>query len=305
MKCPHCGSEYTELKRTYEDLDAKTSEYRCTSCYKRFTQAEKKPVPQGELVMEIVDRGGAIRSEHEHIVRLYLTKEGTLTIKQKSSELDRNLRVTGYKFLTIGHKPRFKVRQNSRYAAIEYDSFRTLNDRYGTLFSVHGLTLFGPFLEKAKGNSAMQIVLRSGFLEKSCENAALINDAVNFLNNLIAPYPVTAVAPDQDSATGNASSGGCYVATCVYGSYDCPEVWTLRRYRDDTLGATWYGRAFIRTYYAVSPTVVKRFGDAAWFRAIWKPTLDALVKGLNRKGVEDTAYCDADGLFVAADGAEQ
>lgn len=25
---------------------------------------------------------------------------------------------------------------------------------------------------------------------------------------------------------------GCYVATCVYGSYDCPEVWTLRRFRD-------------------------------------------------------------------------
>ena len=30
------------------------------------------------------------------------------------------------------------------------------------------------------------------------------------------------------------SSGGCYVATAVYGSYDCPQVWTLRRYRDYT-----------------------------------------------------------------------
>ena len=27
----------------------------------------------------------------------------------------------------------------------------------------------------------------------------------------------------------NSNSGGCYVATAVYGSYDCPEVWTLRR----------------------------------------------------------------------------
>ena len=42
--------------------------------------------------------------------------------------------------------------------------------------------------------------------------------------------------------------GGCYVATAVYGSYDCPEVWTLRRYRDFELASTWYGRAFIRTY---------------------------------------------------------
>ena len=34
------------------------------------------------------------------------------------------------------------------------------------------------------------------------------------------------------------NSGGCYVATCVYGSYDCPQVWTLRRFRDNTLAET-------------------------------------------------------------------
>lgn len=39
------------------------------------------------------------------------------------------------------------------------------------------------------------------------------------------------------------ATGGCYVATAVYGSYDCPQVWTLRRYRDYTLAETWYGRA--------------------------------------------------------------
>ena len=31
---------------------------------------------------------------------------------------------------------------------------------------------------------------------------------------------------------------GCYIATAVYGSYDCPQVWTLRRYRDYTLAET-------------------------------------------------------------------
>ena len=50
---------------------------------------------------------------------------------------------------------------------------------------------------------------------------------------------------------------GCYVATAVYGSYDCPEVWVLRRYRDFTLAHSWYGRAFIRAYYAISPKLVK------------------------------------------------
>lgn len=87
-------------------------------------------------------------------------------------------------------------------------------------------------------------------------------------------------------------SGGCYVATCVYGSYDCPQVWTLRRYRDDTLAETWYGRAFIRTYYAISPTLVKRFGHTRWFKKMWHGKLDRMVKKLNDKGVENTPYKD-------------
>ena len=85
---------------------------------------------------------------------------------------------------------------------------------------------------------------------------------------------------------------GCYVATCVYGSYDCPEVWTLRRYRDNTLRATWYGRLFIRVYYAVSPKLVKWFGKTKWFKKLWKGKLDRMVANLQAKGVESTPYQD-------------
>ena len=87
-------------------------------------------------------------------------------------------------------------------------------------------------------------------------------------------------------------TGGCYVATCVYGSYDCPEVWTLRRFRDNTLGETWYGRTFIRIYYSVSPTLVKWFGNTKWFKKMWKGTLDRIVKKLEANGVESTPYQD-------------
>ena len=86
--------------------------------------------------------------------------------------------------------------------------------------------------------------------------------------------------------------GGCYVATCVYGSYDCPEVWTLRRYRDNTLGSTWYGRLFIRTYYAISPTLVKWFGNTNWFKKFWKNKIDRIVSKLQNNGVENTPYED-------------
>ncbi len=87
-------------------------------------------------------------------------------------------------------------------------------------------------------------------------------------------------------------SGGCYVATAVYGSYDCPQVWTLRRYRDYTLSETWYGRAFIRVYYTVSPIIVKRFGNTDWFKNFWKSKLDHMVSRLQSKGLESTPYDD-------------
>ena len=88
------------------------------------------------------------------------------------------------------------------------------------------------------------------------------------------------------------ASSGCYIATAVYGSYDCPEVWTLRRFRDYTLAKTWYGRLFIRIYYAVSPTIVKYCGHTRWFNLIWKHRLDKMVSNLQNQGVDSTPYDD-------------
>lgn len=87
-------------------------------------------------------------------------------------------------------------------------------------------------------------------------------------------------------------AGGCYVATAVYGSYDCPQVWTLRRFRDNTLAKTWYGRTFIKMYYAVSPALVKWYGHTEWFKKIWQGKLDRMVAKLQADGVESTPYED-------------
>ena len=99
--------------------------------------------------------------------------------------------------------------------------------------------------------------------------------------------------PRQGStSSSSSSSGGCYIATAVYGSYDCPEVWTLRRFRDAFLARSMAGRAFIRTYYATSPTLVKWFGDAEWFKRPWKAFLDVVVKKLQRRGYSELPYED-------------
>lgn len=87
-------------------------------------------------------------------------------------------------------------------------------------------------------------------------------------------------------------SSGCYIATAVYGSYDCPQVWTLRRYRDNQLAKTWCGRRFIAIYYAISPTLVRWFGNTKWFQNIWKNILDKKVQLLQSKGFENTPYND-------------
>ena len=88
------------------------------------------------------------------------------------------------------------------------------------------------------------------------------------------------------------TSKGCYIATCVYGSYDCPQVWTLRRYRDNILAKSWYGRLFIKIYYALSPSVVKIFGETEWFKRIWKRRLDKKLIKLRARGIESTKYED-------------
>lgn len=103
-----------------------------------------------------------------------------------------------------------------------------------------------------------------------------------------------AIRQEQERAEAEKQQkvGYCYIATAVYGSYDCPPVWVLRRFRDETLAHSVLGRAFVRAYYAISPALVRRFGAAAWFQKLWRGPLDRLVERLRREGVEDTPYRD-------------
>ena len=99
-------------------------------------------------------------------------------------------------------------------------------------------------------------------------------NTIKVYEDKIKKYDTSYNAPDLPAKSG------CYVATAVYGSYDCPQVWTLRCYRDDVLAKTWYGKAFIQLYYAVSPTIVRWFGKAVWFNGIFKSLLDNLIEKL-------------------------
>lgn len=110
--------------------------------------------------------------------------------------------------------------------------------------------------------------------------------------NQIKEYAEKVKKYDPSYQTPNVDTSGCYVATAIYGSYDCPEVWTLRRFRDYTLDESWYGRLFIKLYYATSPTFVKYYGNAKIFKNYGKKLLDKWVAKLNSKGYESTPYDD-------------
>ena len=152
-----------------------------------------------------------------------------------------------------------------------------------------------PFSAPATPDDIARELLNAGYQNRKLDAIKILRertglglaDAKDVIDRVFASAGYGTYNPNQ-------KSGGCYVATCVYGSYDCPQVWTLRRYRDTTLASTWYGRVFIHTYYAISPTIVKWFGNTQWFKKMWKNKLDKMVSNLRSNGVDDTPYQDKD-----------
>jgi hypothetical protein len=91
---------------------------------------------------------------------------------------------------------------------------------------------------------------------------------------------------DKKVSTENTSkkkSEGCYIATAVYGSYDCSQVMILRRYRDNILATKFFGRVFIKVYYFVSPWLVANFSDKKWFNSFFRKKLDKMILNLKAK----------------------
>ena len=88
------------------------------------------------------------------------------------------------------------------------------------------------------------------------------------------------------------SKGACYVATAVYGSYDCPQVWVLRRFRDEVLLPMCCGRLFVKTYYAASPILLNHFGNNIIFKTFCMTVLDLFIMHLKIKGFSDEPYDD-------------
>ena len=76
-------------------------------------------------------------------------------------------------------------------------------------------------------------------------------------------------------------NSGCYIATAVYGSYNSPQVLVLRRFRDETLSKSVFGRLFIKFYYRFSPPVANRLMNTRRLNSAVRRILDKFVKRLS------------------------
>ncbi len=89
------------------------------------------------------------------------------------------------------------------------------------------------------------------------------------------PTPRKSLCPFCGSTVKNFS--GCYIATAIYDSYEAPEVYFFRHYRDTKLAKTNYGITLIKIYYLLSPTLARIIGNSKFLSAIVKKVLDKSI----------------------------
>lgn len=111
-------------------------------------------------------------------------------------------------------------------------------------------------------------------------------------SDIVRDKAIETIAMQNIKRGSSSNSGHCYIATAVYGSYDCPEVWVLRRFRDEKLLQSFCGRLFVKCYYAFSPSLVALFSEKKWFCNLVRNFLDRIVIKLKAKGYKDERYYD-------------
>lgn len=266
--CVHCGSKYVDYKGRTVERSTTVDSYYCNSCKKSFT-VQTSNQTSGVLIARFEHDGSFGKIDY---IEVY--SDGTnISVFQCDDGKKLNRQVSP--------KVYYKKEDNGRQF-LWATTFQNPYDSSGSLLIVERFILSPELTKLALQYEAMRAVYSSAdqkFWLKGIKNDAILKDVATWLQINLG---LNTIRPKE----------GCYVATAVYGSYDCPEVWILRRYRDDTLSKTWYGRAFIHTYYAISPTLVKWFGNTAWFKNMWKPKLDKMVERLNSEGVSDKPYND-------------
>lgn len=82
------------------------------------------------------------------------------------------------------------------------------------------------------------------------------------------------VIDELESESGN----GCFIATAVYGSYDCAEVLALRRFRDSKMMNNMLGRSIVAIYYKIGPLIAEKIKQDGIISKTLRILLDKMIR---------------------------
>lgn len=298
LTCEMCGGT---------DLIKQDGVFVCQNCGMKYSVEEAKKM----MIEGTVDVQGTVKIDNSAFVEKYLSNARRAFDKEDWEEVEKYYNMVEQNAPYNMEAVFFSAYGRAMLALFDTEYFKR-EQKFNVL--IKSISVIDEYFEVTTENKeevlkrisqALLKMYRVNFIRQtqqvagagslSWQNALFknTNDAfVSELKSIASNHQESYINELIQNHTNANTKGSCYVATAVYGSYDCPEVWTLRRYRDYTLAETWYGRAFIRTYYAISPTLIKWFGHTKWFKKLWKGKLDHMVKALNSSGVDNTPYVD-------------
>lgn len=136
------------------------------------------------------------------------------------------------------------------------------------------------FTLKQKVDEAWEVTNTISAMDLRSDFRSRVNQNKNSLSGLRSQ--LSQVTTGSGRSSSSSSSGGCYIATMAYGSYEHPQVFELRKFRDDFLAKTIAGRMFIQTYYFISPKLVELLKNQKSVNTLIRKALNQFIKVIKK-----------------------
>lgn len=185
----------------------------------------KTPLNHSEL-----ERNAAEKSKRDSLSNDALEIQARMKIEECAINQEKKIDSIIERFQLDGIKPPYKI---------DIEGPHSVGDRRKDVFEI---------LYKNYTNAGWYVSMN----QRPNDNSPSWYDLVMILNTK-EEHAQLAKFTDKDQIKSD--KGGCFIATVCYGSYDSPEVLTLRQFRDHILLNNIIGSSFVSLYYTLSPPV--------------------------------------------------
>lgn len=270
VQCPRCGIQVNELVSPDGDLVSKLSAIGeaspgqvCAGCISDLKRSTS--VTSGGVLM------AQERAKEQHRLQLWKSRVGLI----KKARLCMNQKM--YSEAAVSYEKYLKILEivfevkkgESLHPELFKESARTTEL---TVVASTYWDLLRIYDSHDKYMSRMQVAAKqlAIFIKYTPIYPDIVKKAEAFSKTAKNPQIIrnfVKAAADQ--------KGGCFIATAAFADEDAIEVAQLRYWRDISLMKSRWGRIFVRTYYAVSPSIAHLI--RSW------PALKAPVRALLRR----------------------